>query len=263
MIVYDSPKQCQKCQIEKRTFVGEVCFVCYWDERGEHFNWIKCSQCGVEWSKLKTDTLCYDCHEKSIDDVEKKKQICRTILRIFKSDTNFKKLSLDNLTVFEGMEMAVKAANEFLPEKNNLYFWGAPGRGKTHLAYGIVGKWVVQGKSADFLTVRGLVNRFRLLKPEEETARIDEMVGLDILVIDDFGKVTNSDFALDILTDILDKRALGGKGGLIITSNLFLDDFARKNNDDRLSSRISGMCHIVEVRSDYDFRLESRPDLVK
>ena len=112
------------------------------------------------------------------------------------------------------------------------------------------------GRKVDKLTMREMINRFRMTKPEEEAAQIEDMVGVEVLVIDDMGKAANSDFALNILTDILDKRSLVERYGLVITSNLFIGDLARQSGDDRLSSRITGMCKVIEVRSPYDYRVE-------
>jgi len=249
-------QQCPQCHESKASFVGAVCFVCYWIARGEKFRWIACPKCGLEWSKLKENGECYDCGEKAEKDAEKKSLMMKQVRKLFGSERNFEKLSFENFTAFDGLEPAIKTAKEFSPDKDNLYLWGAPGMGKTHLAFSILREALLAGRKVDKLTMREMINRFRMTKPEEEAAQIEDMVGVEVLVIDDMGKAANSDFALNILTDILDKRSLVERYGLVITSNLFIGDLARQSGDDRLSSRITGMCKVIEVRSPYDYRVE-------
>jgi len=256
IITCEPRQQCPQCKADKTSFVGETCFVCHWLARGEKFNWIACPKCGIEWSKLKESGRCYGCDEKLEKDAEKKISMLKKVKRIFGSERNFEKLSFENFTIFDGLTPAVDACRNFNSDKENLYLWGAPGMGKTHLAFAIIRSAMLAGKRVDKLTMRELINRFRLVKPEEETAQIEELVAVDVLVIDDMGKAANSDFALNILTDILDKRSLMERNGLVITSNLFISDLSRQSGDDRLSSRISGMCRLVEVRSPYDYRVE-------
>ena len=48
------------------------------------------------------------------------------------------------------------------------------------------------------------------------------------------------------------------KNGLIITSNLFIDDLGRKYQDDRIPDRLSGICEVIKIDTGYDFRMEAR-----
>ena len=236
-----------------RTLISSLCA-----EIGARIAWVKCPACGKEWSKLKDSGECWDCDEKKGADAKRKTAIRAKLLRMFGSNAGLLALSFQNWMHVPGAVEAHDYANAFDPAKDNAYFVGPSGRGKTHLAYAMAQKWAGLGKSAEILTVRQLVNRFRLAKPDEETERSDALANADVLVIDDLGKVANSEFALDILTDIVGRRGMMEKNGLIVTSNLTLDHLAQKNQDDRLSSRLAGMCRIVRIQTEKDYRLERR-----
>ena len=227
-------------------------------EIGARLTWVACPICGKDWSKLKESGKCWDCEEKAEVEARRMAAIRAKLLRMFGSDKGLIRLSFQNWLEVPGTSEAHSYALGFDPSKDNVYFFGATGRGKTHLAYALAQKLAELGKSVEIMTVRQLVKRFRLAKPEEETERADTLANVDVLVVDDLGKVANSEFALDILTDIIGRRGLAEKNGLIVTSNLGLDQLAAKNLDDRLSSRLAGMCRVIRIQTEKDFRLERR-----
>ena len=66
-----------------------------------------------------------------------------------------------------------------------------------------------------------------------------EYSNCDYLFVDDFGSVCTKDDALDILYGILQRRIENGKGKKVfITANIPIMQIG----DDRVKSRISGMC---------------------
>ena len=76
---------------------------------------------------------------------------------------------------------------------------------------------------------------------------LENIASMETLVLDDFGVGRNgSDFVLENLYFLIDRWHRNLKKGLIITSNKSLEDIGKI--DDRLSSRIAGMCRIVEVK---------------
>lgn len=87
----------------------------------------------------------------------------------------------------------------------------------------------------------------RGMKGAEEAAFIESLASKKILVIDDLGVGRGTEFTLSVLYEIIEERTHRGLNGLVITSNLTLDQIAQKFGDDRLTSRISGMCRVLKI----------------
>lgn len=156
----------------------------------------------------------------------------------------------------DGNTRAFDFAKNFDPDLHNLYLWGPTGQGKSHLAYAIAQKWLYNEKSVELMSYSDFINHFRLNSPEDEKRKSQELIDVDVLVIDDMGIEKLSDFAIRIFCNILNKRQLKNKNGLVITTNLFLDDLSRKSGDDRIANRLAGNCEIIKIETGYDFRTE-------
>ena len=254
---------CSSCKEDKQTFIGKVCLACWVEkEISPKFNWSICPTCQVEWSKLLPPPagVCWDCDKKSVQEREKNAAIKKALLKLFGSESKLEELSFEKFERSIGTERAYFACLDFNPTKENLYLWGPTGRGKTHLAYAVAQECINARKSVDIMTIRDFVNRFRMTKPEEEKEMVNDLVKKDVLIIDDIGRIQGTEFSIDILTNIIDKRSLIGKNGLIMTSNLFLNELSANNREDRLTSRIAGMCKVIEVRGEADYRLRRTRD---
>jgi DNA replication protein DnaC len=136
----------------------------------------------------------------------------------------------------------------------NLFIWGAAGTGKTHLATAIARTHpttqVVKPQHI-YRECRGIKNG------SEEQAAINKYIHLPVMVIDDLGVDKKTDFSLSTLYEIVEGRDMAMKNGLIITSNLSLDSLAERLGDDRITSRIIGMCKVVHLTG-ADHRMQSR-----
>ena len=84
---------------------------------------------------------------------------------------------------------------------------------------------------------------------ESEQAVLDFYSDVYFMVLDDFGIERTTDWCLNILYLILNRRYENLKK-TIITSNLDLEALAAHLGDDRIPSRIERMCQI-EVKQDY------------
>lgn len=133
-------------------------------------------------------------------------------------------------------------------EKSNLYIHGAAGSGKTHLAVALAR---AVAKHPGEVLKTNPINIFRDVRASEgaqgEIDAIKSYIGRKILIIDDIGVSKDTDFSFQTLYEIIDGRYSAMSGGLIFTSNLSLNDLAVKLNDDRLTSRIAGMCKIIKT----------------
>lgn len=203
--------------------------------------WVKCHRCGEEYSRL-SGGLCPPCREsveeeKSRAESDKKRLVEKLGIKGFEQFTFDKfKTSPDNV-------MALETCRAFDPSKASLYLWGPAGSGKTHLSGAIV-RGVPGG---EMIKATALVRWFRLRDPREEEREIERLANVPVFVVDDLGVQKDSEHALTVLYEILDRRDMNLRHGLVITSNLPLDMLAKKMGDDRITSRIAGMCRIVKV----------------
>lgn len=84
--------------------------------------------------------------------------------------------------------------------------------------------------------------------PEDEQRAINRLVRTELLVLDDLGIGSDTAYARQIFQEILDGRTYAYRAGLVITSKYSLDSLAQKLDDDTISSRLAGLCEIIEVQ---------------
>ena len=78
-----------------------------------------------------------------------------------------------------------------------------------------------------------------------------------MLVIDDLGSEKLTEFSEQILFEIIDLRIINAVNGLIITSNLPLEDMVKRLGSERITSRIAMLCggNIFSLEGEKDHRL--------
>jgi DNA replication protein DnaC len=99
-----------------------------------------------------------------------------------------------------------------------------------------------------------LSRKVRMKDPDQEQAAVDRFVQSEVLILDDLGSGAETVFNRQILQEILDARDLKDYAGLVVTSKYSLDELAAKLGDDSISSRLAGMCQVIEVKG-IDHRL--------
>lgn len=127
----------------------------------------------------------------------------------------------------------------------NLYIWGPAGSGKTHLATAIARGYreaVISKPSHLYRKTWGIKNG------EEVQAIIEKIATIPLLVIDDLGADKATEAGLSLLYEVIESRDMNYRKGLIVTSNLSLGALAEKIGDDRITSRLRGMCRVVEIK---------------
>ncbi len=146
------------------------------------------------------------------------------------------------------LEQAKKASDLY----TNLYLWGkTTGTGKSHLAGAAYRHARVDlGVLGSYWKPPSLFRYMRVIDSGDQENRLSKCVNDKIIVIDDLGIGNVTDFSIQILYEIVDSRWLAESNGLIITANLSLDELAKKMDDDRLTSRLAGMCKIVEIKGE-------------
>ncbi len=151
---------------------------------------------------------------------------------------------------------ALESAQKASYCRGNLYLFGkTTGAGKSHLAGAAFRARRLQRKSGSWWKPPSLLRYLRVLEAEEQEARIKKCVSDGVFVLDDIGIGNTTDFALQALYEIVDGRWMNESKGLIITANISLDELAKKLQDDRLPSRLAGMCEVIELKG-RDRRLE-------
>lgn len=245
--------RCSKCS--KTIIVGRtLCYSCAFLPRFESFQWVTCPECGKEWNKLKDNGVCFDCDHAKYLKNEAQKRAETAFKAIFGSVKAMNYYTFQRFRSTPGNEEAFEACRDFNSSKDNLYLWGPCGTGKTHLGYATAKTYALNGRSVVIATPLKIVDAFRTKSDLEKDQRFDEYTTAELLLIDDLGISKYTDFGLEILCEILNRRTLQMRNGLIVTSNLDLGALAKRNGDDRLSSRLAGLCRAIKVEGT-DFRL--------
>ena len=142
-----------------------------------------------------------------------------------------------------------------------LLFYGRAGSGKTHLACSIA-RYLIEQKQigVKFVRIVDLLSDIRRTFDENENYRTEnesELIGkytkAPLLILDDLGSEKTTDWVRQILYQIIDEQWLE-QMPIIITSNLTLNELDGRL-EERITSRIAGMCQRVEMR-DHDYRIK-------
>lgn len=120
---------------------------------------------------------------------------------------------------------------------------GPVGTGKSFFAGCIANALMEQGVSVMMTNFSGILNE--LTKPyADKNEFINGLVSYPLLIIDDLGIERNSEFALEMIYNVVDRRYCM-KLPLIVTTNLSYQDMTRKDLDvqhQRIYSRLMDMC---------------------
>ena len=214
-----------------------------------------CPSCKGEWTRLEPIGVCYDCalsKKAEVDAAEKLKGETLAFIGI----KGYEQYALDKFKPLAGTEEALEACKTFNPDTDNLYIHGPCGTGKSHLAVSVWRKFFEGKKSGAVYRQPDIMRLFRGREADEEFALLKLFDGYRCLVIDDLGVGRSTEFSNQIIYEIIERRANAMRNGLIITSNLSLDEFAQKSGDDRLPSRIMGLCRRIKITSEKDMRGE-------
>lgn len=146
------------------------------------------------------------------------------------------------------------------------FLQGQPGVGKTHVAAALMRELIASDNKKTLcyggllkyylptyprmITVPDLLLEirecFNAYREETERSLIENYAGKKCLILDDLGPEKSSEWTIQTLYSIIDRRYREMRQTMI-TSNLGLDEIAAKVGD-RIASRIAGMCKVVEIK---------------
>ncbi len=149
---------------------------------------------------------------------------------------------------------------EFIGQRANLVFLGAPGTGKSHLAIALARQACRHGYRVRFFTAAGLANLYREAWQERQVLRFEAgLRRLDAVVVDELGYVPMDKVGAEHLFGFFSQCY--EQTSLIVTTNLpFADWPATFAGDERLTGalldRLTHRVHIVDIKGD-SYRLKS------
>ncbi len=128
----------------------------------------------------------------------------------------------------------------YKPKNLGLYIYGGVGTGKTFYASCIANE-IAREYTATVraLSVTKAVND--LFSTDDKSGYIDELAGVDLLILDDFGAQRRTDYASEVMFSIIDERYKAQKP-LILTSNLDYAELQKHRSTDRVYDRVIDMC---------------------
>ncbi len=128
----------------------------------------------------------------------------------------------------------------FTPETSkNLLFLGGVGLGKTHLTLAVVNEVIKKGYLPVYASAENLFTSIEAEKfSGEGKGTYEQVLGCDLLVIDDLGTEMVTSFTKSVLYNLVNTRLLSGKP-TIINTNLTMKEIQTKYTP-RISSRLVG-----------------------
>ena len=176
----------------------------------------------------------------------------------------FDNFYLDGFDKPEDMQKKLEWCQQFAHQivagtcKDCLFMRGDVGRGKTHLSSAIANVVLSGGKTVIYKRAADLFDMIRQYKYEEGTDRwhevLEQLIGCDLLVIDDLGAERTTDFVTEQLVLLLEERNYRNKPW-IINSNLKLSQIQDTYNT-RVSDRIMDRATMILLERKNSYRKE-------
>ena len=147
------------------------------------------------------------------------------------------------------MELArgyTSSFGEMMRENAGLLLWGGVGTGKTYIAASIANELIEQEYTVKMTNFATIIND--LFSCGDKNEYVDALMRYSLLIIDDLGAERSTEYALENVYYVIDRRYRAGKP-LIVTSNLYLDAIRNEVSIEkkRIYDRVLEMCVPVQV----------------
>lgn len=144
------------------------------------------------------------------------------------------------------MKNFVEHYAEFRKRHKGLLLYGNSGSGKTFAAACVVNALIERGIPCLMTNFGRVYNT--LWEAEQKQAYLDGLNQFDLLVLDDLGAERHTEFAKELVFQIIDSRCRSGLP-TIITTNLPIEVIKKPQTiqETRIYDRIWQMCHPIEV----------------
>ena len=190
----------------------------------------------------------------SLEDILKEKNFDRFDLSLFSPH----KISDDKFSPRKNMENTVSyITTEYLQNfsniNTNLLFYGNPGSGKSFLSYCIAKELLDLGYLVVYKTSEELIRDLRDIKFNNNSTLEELLIECDLLIIDDLGAESKSDFSLTELFNLINRKLLKNKK-MLISTNLSLPSITTVYSE-RIHSRLLGDFKLFKFYSD-DIRIQ-------
>jgi DNA replication protein DnaC len=142
---------------------------------------------------------------------------------------------------------------DFIDRAANLVFIGPTGVGKTGLASAILLAALQAGRRGLFIKAQDLFDEmYRSLADHSSRRLIDQLVGIDLLLIDEMGYLNLRPEQSNIFFKLMEERY--GKSATIITTNLEYDEWyaflGQKEMVGALLDRLRHRCHTIRIEGE-------------
>ena len=198
---------------------------------------------------------CYEKHEQEIKENEQRELEERKLKKRAYTQAHIEEILERRGVPRRYLQAMVDDFGKIKIGNTGLFLSGSRGTGKTHLACAIIRKEILENTSDNeyampmFVSIPDLLLEIRHSFKSDgisEKEIIDKYSIVSLLVLDDLGIEKTSEWSIQTLYTIIDKRYRDIKR-TIVTSNLTLKEIAQRL-DDRISSRLAGMCDIVTLK---------------
>lgn len=126
---------------------------------------------------------------------------------------------------------------QFIQDRTNLLFLGAPGTGKSHIATSLGVEACRQGKSVAFYTAANLGNLLVEMQDENQLSKfMNKLKKVELLIIDELGYVELSRQTTQLMFQIFSERY--ERGSILVTTNLEFAEWTSIFHDERMTAAI-------------------------